>query len=268
MFSITNEKVAGFIPQWAEFRGFSILFDSPSNCFTQHAECFHLTCNMENDPPLGFFRNLRDSLAGLKPALLTNTYLFCPLPPPSYHVTAWDGGNQGNLEQVTRGQHPKLRDYLAQLPGSLHQTSEMTEMVLASPLISRRDWHIEFQFAEVAIWSGVVLVARLAPTEAACGAFDEFIAERRRLNAAYRQAFGIGASENFTPHVSLGYFANREGAQLATPCLPEWNTLFAERMRDSTLSFDHASLYGFTDMATFFTAASAVNPAPASLTLS
>ena len=29
--SITNQKVAGFIPLWSEFRGFSLLFDNPSD---------------------------------------------------------------------------------------------------------------------------------------------------------------------------------------------------------------------------------------------
>ena len=29
MIAITNKKVAGFIPQWASYRGFSLLFDNP-----------------------------------------------------------------------------------------------------------------------------------------------------------------------------------------------------------------------------------------------
>ena len=45
---------------------------------------------------------------------------------------------------------------------------------------------------------------------------------------------------------------------MARPCLPDWNALFAERMQGVTLTFRQASLYGFTDMATFFKAAEAL----------
>ena len=62
--------------------------------------------------------------------------------------------------------------------------------------------------------------------------------------------------------VSLGYFAGREGAQLARPCLREWDVLFAERMQGLTLTFQQASLYGFTDMATFFKVAASPHLQP------
>ena len=88
--------------------------------------------------------------------------------------------------------------------------------------------------------------------------FAEFVKERRRLNDSFHdsfhESFGIAAYEDYTPHVSLGYFASREGAQMARPCLRDWNALFAERMQGLTLTFQKASLYGFTDMATFFKA--------------
>jgi hypothetical protein len=260
--SITNEKVAGFAPQWAEFRGFSILFDGPGNCLRPHGELLDLTCDVGGDPKLGFFKSLRDALDRLNPNLLTTTYSFCPLPSTSYHVTVWDGGNQENVTRMSDEQRPKLEDYLAALPEAAMRAHELTDMALASLLVLRRDWGVEFQFDGLMIWGDVVMVARLAPTDASQRAYERFVAERRGLNASFREKFGIGASEGYTPHVSLGYFANREGAQLAFPCLQEWNALFGERMRDLTLSFEHASLYGFTDMATFFTSAAPVSESP------
>jgi len=252
VFSITNEKVAGFTPRWAGFRGFSILFDNPGDCLTLAGPCLHLTCDVEADPALGFYRALRDSLACLNPDLLTAAYLFCPLPPPSYHVTVWDGANDGNVALVASDQRLALERPLLALPDALAQSQEMTAPALASPLVLH-DWDIAFRFDRLAVRGA--LVARLSPTEASLEAFGQFVEERRRLNASFYEAFGIRASENYTPHVSLGYFANREGAQLATPCLREWDALFAERMQSLTLSFRRASLYGFTDMATFFKAA-------------
>jgi len=253
VFSITNEKVAGFVPRWAMFRGFSILFDNPGDCLTPSGSCLNLACDVEADPALGFYKSLRDSLARLNPDLLTAAYLFCPLPPPSYHVTVWDGANDGNAALVASDRRPALEHLLASLPDALALPQEMTVPGLASPLVRRPDWDIEFRFSHLSIRGA--LVARLSPTEASQEAFTAFVEERRRLNASFYEAFGIRASENYTPHVSLGYFANREGAQLATPCLREWDALFAERMQSSTLSFERASLYGFTDMATFFKAA-------------
>jgi len=255
VFSITNEKVAGFIPRWADFRGFSILFDPPGAGLTPAGPCLRLACGIEADPALGFYRALRDSLTRLGSDLLTAAYLFCPLPPPSYHVTVWDGANDGNKSFVAPDRRPALDRLLAGLPDALARPHDMTEAALASPLVRHPDWDIEFRFDCLMIWGGVVMVARLSPTDASQGAFAEFVAERRRLNDSFQEAFAIRASQNYTPHVSLGYFANREGAQAARPNLPEWNALFAERMQGLTLTFRQASLYGFTDMATFFKAA-------------
>ena len=252
MFSITNEKVAGFVPRWVGFRGFSVLFDNPGDCLTPLGPCLHLACDVEADPALGFYKALRDSLACLNPDLLTAAYLFCPLPPPSYHVTVWDGANDDNATFVVSDKRPALERLLAGLPDALALPQEMTTLALASPLTCRRDWDIEFRFDHLAIRGA--LVARLSPTEASQESFAAFIEERHRLNDLVHETFGIATYENYTPHVSLGYFANREGAQLSRPCLPGWDALFAERMQGLTLPFRQASVYGFTDMATFFKA--------------
>ena len=251
MFSITNQKVAGFTPRWAEFRGFSLLFHNPGDCLQAHGARLALACDVDSDPALGFYRSLRDGVAALDPDLLTAAYGFCPLPSPSYHVTVWDGGNDANCAGVTGEQRPKLAAYLAGLPDGLTAENAITALALASPLAHRSDWHLEFQFDRLSVWGG--LVARLAPTEASRERFDEFVEERRRLNVACADMFGIKASDNYSPHVSLSYFANREGAYQASAHLPAWNAAFAERMQGQTLLFASAGLYGFTDMASFFT---------------
>lgn len=252
MFSITTKKVAGFTPRWAEFRGFSLLFDNPGECLTPNGQRLELTCAVDSDPALGFYQSLRAGVKSLDPDLLTAAYLFCPLPPASYHVTAWDGGNDDNRTQITGNQRSLLAEYLAGLPDGIAAANDLTRLALDSPLVQRRDWYIEFEFETLALWGG--MVARLVPTAASRSTYDQFVEERRRLNAACFESFGIKASENYSPHVSLSYFANREGAHLASAHLPTWNKAFAERMQGQTLTFAHAGLYGFTDMATFFTA--------------
>jgi hypothetical protein len=257
MITITNQKVAGFAPRWAPFRGFSLLFDNPGQSLTRSGDRLDLNCAVEADPELGFYRALRDSLDDLSPDVLTNTYFFCPLPPASYHVTVWDGGNDGNVARVTSSQRPELEAMLAGLPGSLSRPNPMVEMAVGSLLVRRGEWNLRFRFDRLINWGNSVLVACLPPVDQSAETLNELIEERRRLSARFRERFGIGPSETYTPHVSLGYFANREAAQLSVPCLEDWNRRFAERMQGLTLPLSHVSPYGFTDMATFFRAAGA-----------
>lgn len=256
MLTITNTKVAGFTPRWAAFRGFSLLFDNPGRSLTRSGNRLDLACDVVHDGDLPFYRGLNSTMAMLDLNLLTNTYLFCPLPPSSYHVTVWDGGNDGNCAQVVAGERPHLETLLAGLPDSLLHPAAVTDIPLRSPLVTRRDWSIRFRLDSLMKWGNIVLVARLAPADdASAEMFEALVEEPSRLNAQYREAFGISASDKYTPHVSLGYFANKEAAQLASPCLEEWNTIFLARLRGRTLDFHQASLYGFMDMATFFKAA-------------
>ena len=50
----------------------------------------------------------------------------------------------------------------------------------------------------------------------------------------------------------FGYFANKESAQLATPLIADWVEIFEETVSDLTITYHSISLYGFTDMITFF----------------
>lgn len=52
MFLITNPKVSGFTPQWSQFRGFSILFDNPSDRLfplDESRELRLLSCDIETE---------------------------------------------------------------------------------------------------------------------------------------------------------------------------------------------------------------------------
>lgn len=251
MITITNPKVAGFVPRWARFRGFSLLFDGN---LIPAGPRLDLANDVDADSSLDFYRGLRDGLAALDPDLLTATYLFCPLPPPSYHVTVWDGGNDGNIAQVHGDRRPELEQLLAGLPDSLLRPNALIDRAAASPLVTHPDWDVTLRFDRLNLWGNAVLVARLAPTEESASALEALAEERRRLSQGFRAEFGIAPSDRYSPHVSLGYFASREAAQLATPCLEGWDRVMAERMQGRTLSLKRVGVYGFTDMATFFKA--------------
>ena len=253
MITVTNPKVAGFSPRWRSFRGFTLLFDNPGKSLADWQGFQLVACNVASDPDLEFYRALRGGLEEIGLDMLIETYLFCPLAPASYHVTAWDCVNDGHAAQVHAQYRPELTKLLDELPASVAKPNTFTELPFASKLITKQDWNIRFRFDRLFKWSNIALVALLQPAnEEAAAHLQEFAAARDPLNKSFQHSFGISANETYLPHVTLGYFANTQAAQLATPCVDDWSASLAARLDNLTLAFEQVSLYGFTDMETFF----------------
>jgi hypothetical protein len=122
-----------------------------------------------------------------------------------------------------------------------------------SPLCTKCDWNVNFRFDRLKILNNSVLVAVLRPDADSVLAFEQVLKERHQLNKEFHERFKvITASETYIPHVSLGYFANEEGAQKALDFVDDWNKWFTDALQDSILSFNNASIYGLTDMVSFF----------------
>ncbi len=251
MITIINQKVAGFEPRWADFRGYSLLFDNPGDSLTPSGALLDLNSQVDTDPELGFYQALNNSIAAIGRDMLIRFYLFCPLPPPSYHVTVWDGGNDANVADVAPTYRFVLEDQLRGLPLSLPQKNALTDVVLASPLASLNS-EIVFRFDRLIKWGNSVLVAHLLPAEGFEAQFQQIVEYRSELSAAFGVLTGLPTSKRYTPHVSLGYFANQEAAQSATPCIDGWSTVIREHLSELHLSFRTVGLYGFTNMAHFF----------------
>jgi len=251
MITISNQKVGGFEPRWADFRGYSLLFDNPGDCLASSGPLLHLDNKVDTDPQLGFYSALNNSIAVIEREMLIRSYLFCPLPPASYHVTVWDGGNAANVADVAPLYRTVLEAQLEQLPSSLAEKNALTDLMLASSLADHRA-EITFRFDRLVKWGNSVLVARLMPSEESQIQFQELMALRSSLSAEFAELSGLTQSKRYTPHVSLGYFANEEAAQQATPCVDTWSESVREQVQDQSLSFNSVSLYGFTDMAHFF----------------
>ena len=133
MITVTNQKVAGFTPRWGSFRGFTLLFDNPDSSFAAwRNDTLLLQTDVANDPSLAFYRGLRGGLEQLDLDLLTETYLFCPLPPASYQVTAWDGANDGNLARIHDPHRAEFAQWIAELPASLPIPMNLDDKPLAS----------------------------------------------------------------------------------------------------------------------------------------
>ncbi|MDM8551506.1 DUF1868 domain-containing protein [Desulfobacterales bacterium HSG2] len=98
MFEITNSKI-GF----KCYAGFSLLFDNPNenNLATagNDKNIKRLRCSVgESDSEL--YAGIKSGLEKIGIKKLQNKYLFFQLPEYSYHVTVWDGLNEGNREKI------------------------------------------------------------------------------------------------------------------------------------------------------------------------
>jgi hypothetical protein len=130
---------------------------------------------------------------------------------------------------------------------------DLIEYPLMSSLCTKRNWNINFQFDQLNIWNNSVLVISLRPHLNSKLIFDQLCEDRCQLNKQFHNRFHVFTdSEVYRPHISLGYFANEEGAQKAFDLLDQWNTLFKNALQDNILSFNSANIYALTDMIHFF----------------
>ncbi|SDX30375.1 hypothetical protein [Paenibacillus sp. PDC88] len=254
MFLITNPKIAGFTPEWSHFRGYSILFDNPSDCLLPldaNEDLKLLSCDIESEQ-LGLYKSLNQTLTQLSE--VKNTYLFCPLPSHSYHVTLWDGINDGNVQEVSREHRFNAEDLLDNLPHSLRGGERDFLRIGDGPLHIHMEESIDFQFDKLIKWGNSVLVASLKPANSRSRAVLHKIEEERKcLIEKYKERFGLETcGPSYTPHVSLGYFANKERAEMYTSNIGHWNERFLQRTEGQTVTFTSNSLYGFSSMATFY----------------
>jgi len=250
---ITNPKVAGLEPSWRRYAGLSVLFDNPGRPPRARGGVSRLADPLGDDAPLLV------ALAGLWPLLeaarLRDDYGLCPLPPHTYHVTVCDGVNEIQAPSIARKYAGEVRTVLDRLPESLAEIPDSLGFLADTEVRDAARGHpVTFRAAEVVGW-GSALAVRLAPASHDDEAsFAALTAVRDRLAAAIKRRLGIGV-QPWRPHVSLAYFADRTGSAAAKAEIPQWSRMLLDVVGDSTVRFSSASLYGFTDMATFFAAA-------------
>jgi|GEM_PF-660392 len=258
MLQITNTKVAGFDARWDPFHGFSILFNNPGDhCLQQRRSgILDLANDISSDSALYFYKILYEGVTHLDINYLTNNFLFCALPSNAYHVTLWGGLNYRHLTQVNSKYRSMAEKWLSGLPESVWDASnDLLQLPATSPLCTNCNWDVDFRFDGLKLWNNSVLVAALCPDANSVSVFKQLTEERYQLSKKFHDRFGVVTdSEIYRPHVSLGYFANEEGAQKASNFVDDWNRWFSDALQDSVLSFKNASIYGLTDMVSFFKA--------------
>ena len=245
--AITNRKVAGLEPTWRTWRGVSVLFDNPG---------LPPGRRLEDATVAGVGQQrLYDDLAVLvdaaRPPALRRGYGFCPLPRSTYHVTVCDGPNEVEL---TRADGPGIHEVaplVDGLPDSLAQLSAALAFAEPASLLRRVEENpVSLSAAEVVIWGSVLATRLVGADEASARALERITAVRQVVADALNATLGITVRP-WRPHVSLGYFANLDGAGAAQERLAEWNQWLAAA-EPASITYRSAALYGFTDMVSFF----------------
>ena len=223
------------MPVFHPFRGFSCIFDDAGK-----EEVFYELTNL--------------ALQKIEPQTLVTTFLFCPLPLSSYHITVWDGINEGNLDSIDNRHKPYFQEFLNNISTSLELDAPFSKFLESNALIENKAWYIGLKFKELVIWpGGPVLVASLeAADEESKKELSKLEKHRTKLYQDFEKELGINMYREYTPHVTIGYFANKEGADKAIDHLSKWNKVFESTLNDATIRFNSVSLYGFENMTNFF----------------
>jgi hypothetical protein len=250
---ITNSKL---LPtgRFKPFPGFSLLFDNPGkqNLSPMGDHFWRVDCKVHTDPYLGLYSKLRTSVEKIVLPALYPRLSFVELPACSYHVTVWDGLNEGNKEKVSERYQPDLANFLMGLPGTLRPSSKFTAPLESSPLVG--DWPITFQFERLSVFGNSVLVARLKPVgKKSQHTYNEIKKLRRKLYKEFESEFGLDDwRSSYDPHISLGYFGNEQSCEAALSEKDHWTEKFIKEIGSESIHFNSISLYGFLDMKTYF----------------
>lgn len=219
---ITNPKVKSLKPEWAPFKGFSLIFDNPEPICTLYHELDK------------FVQENRQMLA---------PYTFCPLPMDSYHITLWDGLNDGNAGCLNVNDRSAFETCMRARDTNL----------LGPEVNIPMDCPMTFKVDRMTNWSNFVLVAQVVPAdEDSHNVYNRLIQHRSELNDRYEEAFGFKpSSELYEPHISLGYFANGNKVEDSEEWIQVLNQTYLPGLMEYSITFESNSLYTFKEMAHF-----------------
>lgn len=251
----SNMKVAGSEIRWASFRGFSVLFDNPDGNLLQlnNQKLGLIKEQLEKTPSLALYLGLDKAMTTIERRYPLYDYFFFRLPACSFHVTVWDGINDGNIEHVDAGSRSTWNSLLDGLPDSILEKSEFLEAVRMQLAILRA-FEISFRFKCVSILTNEVLVAELEPSPGSEQAFDDIVTARNNLYRHFKQRNWLNITPvPYQPHVTLGYFGDsRRSKKLDESLLEEWTTIFTELTAIDQITYKSISIYGFDNMVSYF----------------
>jgi hypothetical protein len=233
---ITQPKIASLAPEWRGFRGVSILFGSlgPQVRDDAVATAGHL------------FARLGKLVADLPADPWRMHYGFCPLPVDSYHMTLADLVHDGNVGKLT-GPMANAFDG-APLQSGQEYPAALAAMVDQSGLLDTGSDVLAFTVDRLVIMNRSALVVTLRPVDE--GLFARLMVARARLADMMLERLGV-ATQPYIPHVTLGYFANKDVADLAIEAVQEMAATLVHDYDKASFIFAKPQPYIFSDMAHF-----------------
>jgi hypothetical protein len=232
---ITSRKVAGLDPRWRPLAGMSLLYDPVP-------------------APGAFWDRLARLVDVFGRSRLRDEFSFCPLPRPTFHVTLCDGVHEGELWRLL----PSARDEVAAfLAGIARRPAAPPEPPPSLGFFYAPDLPEQAARAPVAFAAhslartGHALVVRLEPRDAVSAERLDVVRQARARVAEQARAIGLDRSV-WIPHVTLGYFANRDLAARADAQVDAWWEQASRELGDVAVELGPASIYCFTDMVSFF----------------
>jgi quercetin dioxygenase-like cupin family protein len=242
-----NTKIKSVVPiQWGRFLGSSLLFDNPGRSLAEENGLQYIHCDLQ-DPALELYRALAEVPLRLAGELAP--FQFCPLPPTTYHVTAMDGINEANLDQLAQPARGEAEAFLAGLPDSA--CSPAPEWFPPPVLPIGQPWTLRLRFQRLAVRTqSADMVALLVPADAESEKWMAVIRDVRSEQEKPMVERGKTPTA-WAPHCSLGYFPTSELAEAARQHLETWNETASGLAAGRVFQSSSLALNSFENMTKF-----------------
>lgn len=243
---ITHSKVQTLQPVWADFCGYSLIFENLS----QPGREPRTATFADDSESLAFFAAAAAALHGIGAEALMRQLLLCLLPQHSYHVTAVDLINAGNQKKVALRAARKAARTVAQ---AARDPQALPPFLAKLGLTggANAQFPVRFRFGGLAALNRRALVIRLEPA----GPADDRMLERMldwRSGVQQRLEEKTGlAPSPYQAHMTLGYFASRTLAEQAPELLAALERTLERALAGRVLPVAAAGLYSFTSMERF-----------------
>lgn len=243
---ITHSKVQTLQPVWADFSGYSLIFENLSDPGRQpRAATF-----ADDGESLAFFAAAAAALRSIGEETLMRKLLLCLLPQHSYHVTAIDLINAGNRKKVALRASRKAAKAVAKAAGDPQAPPQLLAKLGLTGGVNGQ-FPLRFRSGGLEALNQRALVIRLEPA----GAADERMLARMldwRCSVQHRLEEKTGlAPSPYQAHMTLGYFASRGLADQAPELLEDLAAALNRALAGRELPVAAAALYSFTSMERF-----------------
>lgn len=262
MLNTWNRNFASSIG-FPRFAGLSLLFDNPGyHSFSPlGSQLLRVDCHDATDTNIALYSKLRSALQDALLTGLQDRSCFVNVPINSYHVTVWDGLDEGNFEHIDDSKIRTLvKTILMNLPSSLLYHNEILNFLESASFCNKRST-LRLCYSNIELCSKSVRAVLRAADDESAAALQAIVNERIGLYDSLSRYLGycrqsrdddMGWTVDYQPHVTLGYFGTPCDTTSLRYSIRQINEAFNRFLGNITIEFSTISLYGFLDMELFF----------------